>query len=91
MPFTLTLLVALAAACSGTASGEQTVISATVYPSSQGSVSHPSAGLQALGGCPGYDGSNPIYLYPAGQRPAHKKTPVALTSRCPLKEASVVW
>jgi hypothetical protein len=49
------------------ASADQTVVSATIYPSSQGSVSHPTVGLQALDSCPAYSGSNPIYLYPPGQ------------------------
>ena len=57
-----------AAACSAaTASADQTAVSATVYPSSQGSVSHQTVSLQTLGGCPPYSGANPIYLYPPGQ------------------------
>ena len=43
------------------------MVSATVYPSSQGTVSHQTVGLQTLDGCPAYGGSNPIYLYPPGQ------------------------
>jgi hypothetical protein len=42
-------------------------VSATIYPSSQGGVSHGSVGLQALEACPEYAGSNPVYLYPPGQ------------------------
>jgi hypothetical protein len=49
------------------ASADQTVVSATIYPSSAGNVSHGSVGLQALEACPEYSGSNPIYLYPPGQ------------------------
>jgi hypothetical protein len=67
--FALALASALAvAACwAATASADQTVVSATIYPSSQGTVSHQSVGLQTLIGCPLYSGSNPIYLYPPGQ------------------------
>ena len=43
------------------------MVSATIYPSSAGSVSHVSVGLQALEACPEYSGSNPIYVYPPGQ------------------------
>jgi hypothetical protein len=50
-----------------TASADQTVVSATIYPSSARNVSHASVGLQALEACPEYSGSNPIYLYPPGQ------------------------
>ena len=46
---------------------DQSVVSATIYPSSEGNVSHATVGLQALAACPEYAGSNPIYLYPPGQ------------------------
>jgi hypothetical protein len=49
------------------ASADQTVVSATIYPSSAGNASHVTVGLQALQACPEYAGSNPIYLYPPGQ------------------------
>jgi PKD domain len=49
------------------ASADQAVVSATIYPASAGKVSQASVGLQALGACPEYSGSNPIYLYPPGQ------------------------
>ncbi len=65
--FTLAFALAVATSCDATAFADQPVVSATLYPSSQGSVSYPSAGLQALGSCSPYDGSNPVYLYPAGQ------------------------
>ena len=61
------LAAALACACPTAASADQTVVSATIYPSSTGNVSHVSVGLQALEACPEYSGSNPIYLYPPGQ------------------------
>jgi hypothetical protein len=66
------LALALAvAACSvvvaGPAAADQTVVSATIYPGPQGSVTHPSVGLQTLTACPSYSGPNPIYLYPGGQ------------------------
>jgi hypothetical protein len=63
--------VALAAAfgCAwpAAASADQSVVSATIYPSSAGNVSRVTVGLQALAACPEYAGSNPIYLYPPGQ------------------------
>src|SRR5262249_35859887 len=61
------LASALVCAWPATASADQIVVSATIYPSSAGNVSHVSVGLQALEACPVYSGSNPIYLYPAGQ------------------------
>ena len=63
----LALAVALPCAWPAAASADQTVVSATIYPSSAGNVSHLSVGLQALEACPEYSGSNPIYLYPPGQ------------------------
>jgi hypothetical protein len=63
----LVLAAALAGAWPTAASADQTVASATIYPSSAGSVSHVTVGLQALQACPEYSGSNPIYLYPPGQ------------------------
>jgi len=61
------LAAALACAWPTAASADQTVVSATIYPSSAGNVSQVSVGLQALEACPEYSGSNPIYLYPPGQ------------------------
>jgi PKD domain len=61
------VVAVLACACPTAASADQTIVSATVYPSSAGNVSHASVGLQALEACPEYSGSNPIYLYPPGQ------------------------
>ncbi len=61
------LAAAVACAWPTAAFADQAVVSATVYPSSAGNVSHVSVGLQALGACPEYSGSNPIYLYPPGQ------------------------
>jgi len=63
----LALVAALGCAWPMGASADQTVVSATIYPSSAGNVSHVSVGLQALQACPEYSGSNPIYLYPPGQ------------------------
>ena len=63
--------VALAAAFAcvwpAAAPADQSVVSATIYPSSAGNISHVSVGLQALQACPEYAGPNPIYLYPPGQ------------------------
>jgi PKD domain len=67
LSFALALLVAVAAWSAATASADQTGVSATIYPSSPGGVSHQSADAQALGGCPPYSSANPIYLYPPGQ------------------------
>jgi hypothetical protein len=61
------LVAALVCAWPATAFADQTVVSATIYPSSAGSVSHAAVGLQALQTCPEYSGPNPIYLYPPGQ------------------------
>jgi PKD domain-containing protein len=63
----LVLAAVLACLSPAAASADQTVVSATLYPSSAGNVSHLSVGLQALEACPEYSGSNPIYLYPPGQ------------------------
>jgi PKD domain len=63
----LALAAAVAYAWPTAASADQTVVSATIYPSSGGNVSQVSVGLQALEVCPEYSGSNPIYLYPPGQ------------------------
>ncbi len=63
--------VALAAAfgCAwpAAAPADQSVVSATIYPSSAGHASHVTVALQTLAACPEYSGSNPIYLYPPGQ------------------------
>ncbi len=63
--------VALAAAFAcvwpAAAPADQSVVSATIYPSSAGNISHVSVGLQALQACPEYAGPNPVYLYPPGQ------------------------
>jgi PKD domain len=64
-------LVALAtlaatAGAAAPAAADQAVITATVYPSSAGSVTHPSAGLTALGSCPAYSGPQTVYLWPGG-------------------------
>jgi len=67
LTFTVALMLVLAVGATANASADQTVVSATIYPSSQGTVSHQSVGLATLEGCPAYDGSNPIYLYPPGQ------------------------
>ena len=61
------LVTALGCAWPTAAAADQPVVSATIYPSSAGNVSHVSVGLQALQACPEYTGSNPIYLYPPGQ------------------------
>ena len=61
------LVAAIACAWPAVASADQAVVSATIYPSSTGDVSHVTVGLQALEACPEYSGSNPIYLYPPGQ------------------------
>jgi PKD domain len=63
----LALALAITACCAATASADQPVVSATIYPSSQGTVSHQTVGTATLDGCPAYGGSNPIYLYPPGQ------------------------
>ena len=63
----LVLVLVLAAAAAANASADQTVVSATIYPSAQGTVSHQSVGVATLDSCPAYSGSNPIYLYPPGQ------------------------
>jgi PKD domain len=65
--FTLALALAAMACWTASASADQTVVSATIYASGQGTVTHQSVGLQTLAGCPAYAGSNPIYLYPPGQ------------------------
>jgi hypothetical protein len=63
----LSLVWLTVAAASPAARADQTVISATIYPASAGSVSHVSVGFQALQACPEYSGPNPVYLYPPGQ------------------------
>jgi PKD domain len=63
----LILASAVAACWAASASADQAVVSATIYPSSQGAVSHQTVGLLTLEGCPEYGGSNPIYLYPSAQ------------------------
>lgn len=50
------------------AGADQTVVSATIYPGAQGSVSTKAAPLSVLQTCEPYSGPNPIYLYP-GQQP----------------------
>jgi hypothetical protein len=59
----LALVAGLAIAWPTSASA-QPVVSATVYPSTGGPVTHPVVGRDALDPCPGYAGPNPIYLYP---------------------------
>jgi hypothetical protein len=63
----LALALAVVACWAPSASADQPVVSATVYPSSQGTVSHQTVGTATLDGCPAYGGSNPIYLYPSAQ------------------------
>jgi hypothetical protein len=63
----LALVSALALGWPTAASADQPVVSATIYPSSAGNVSHVAVGPQALETCPEYSGSNPMYLYPPGQ------------------------
>lgn len=54
-------------AAAAPARGDQTVVTATVYPG-QGSARAMSAGLSTLSNCPPPPGvSNPMYLYPGGQ------------------------
>jgi hypothetical protein len=55
------------AASSAAADQGQAVVSATIYPASSGSVSTRSVTLGALDGCPLYNGSSPMYLYPGDQ------------------------
>jgi hypothetical protein len=51
-----------------TATADQSVVTATIYTSSGGGVTTPPpVTLSTLGGCPAYDGSNPMYSYPGGQ------------------------
>jgi hypothetical protein len=54
-------------ASSATADQGQAVVSATIYPASSGSVSTQSVTLGVLDGCPLYNGSSPMYLYPGNQ------------------------
>lgn len=61
------LAAAFGCAWPAAAPADQSVVSATIYPSSAGNASHVTVGLQALEACPEYSGSNPIYLYPPGQ------------------------
>ncbi len=51
----------------GVASADPTVVSATVYPASSGSVSSPSVSLSTLDNCPQYPGPTYTYLYPGEQ------------------------
>ena len=55
------------AAATATALADQTVVSATVYPGTQGNISTPSVGLAGLHNCPSYTGPSPMYLYPSQQ------------------------
>jgi hypothetical protein len=79
----------LVIACSWpTAAGaDQTVVSATIYPSSGAGVSHRSVSLSTLEGCPLFAGSNPMYLYPS-QSPYQWATDstwsVATVAQCAL-------
>lgn len=62
------LTVVSLAPAAATATADQSVVTATLYPSSGGSVSTPPpVTLSSLGGCPAYDGSNPMYSYPGDQ------------------------
>ena len=64
------IVVATAFACAGpTAAFAQDVVSATFYSSTQGTVTHPTVGTDALASCQTYDGPNPIDLYPGGNTP----------------------
>jgi hypothetical protein len=74
LPFALGAVLALAAWSTVTASADQTVVSATVYPSTRGPVSHHAVALQTLTGCPPYSGTNPIYLYPPDQGQPYQLT-----------------
>ena len=59
--------VSAGAGVTATAQADQTVVSATVYPGSQGNISTPSVGLAGLQNCPTYTGPSPMYLYPSQQ------------------------
>jgi hypothetical protein len=65
------VLTATAAVCSlwaaTAARADQTVVTATVYPGSQGSVSSPQVSASHLGNCPEYSGGGPLTLEPSGQ------------------------
>ncbi len=69
--FAYALLLAAALAATGggagTAAADQTVVSATIFPSGHGSVTTRSVGQTALGACPPYSGPNPLTLFPTGQ------------------------
>ncbi len=64
----------------------QDVVSATLYSSTQGNVSHPTVGTDALASCPSYSGTSPIYLYPGGQpsQPTQNSWALATVVTCGL-------
>lgn len=68
LPLAVMAAFATVAAAASTAGADQPVVSATIYPGAQGSVSARAASLSQLQACPLYSGPNPIYLYP-GQQP----------------------
>ena len=65
--FVLALVVASSTA--SLAAADQPVVSATIYPASSGSVTHPTAMLGTLGGCQGYSGPNPMSMYGSNGAP----------------------
>ena len=65
--FALATAIAVLACSAGAAAGDQTVLSATIYPASSGAVTYQSVSLSKLGQCPPYTGPNPMYLYPSQQ------------------------
>ena len=69
--FALLLGLVYFAFAGGVAAADETVVSATVYPSGCGSVTTPSATLSGLNNCQQYpteqSGWSPITLYPSGQ------------------------
>ncbi len=64
---TLSVLTCLGAIAASGASADPTVVRATVYPASSGSVSSPSVSLSTLEHCPQYSGPTYTYLYPGEQ------------------------
>ncbi|MFZ0090736.1 MAG: PKD domain-containing protein, partial [Solirubrobacteraceae bacterium] len=67
--FVFAVAFALVAGTGGAAPAfaDQTVVNATVYPASHGSVSTRSVTVSALGGCPLYTGPGQLTLAPSGQ------------------------
>ena len=68
--FAVLLALASGAACGWSpvpALADQTIVNATIYPSSGGTVSTRSVMLGTLQSCPLYSGSSPMYLYPGDQ------------------------